>query len=232
MVWREDEVVFNNTSAHAARLVIHQKKCANKFEAEEKVSKLVTFLTCALEGLCWNQHQVLRGDKWTKAWQLNHDAAPMFQKKIDVLKNWKWNWGELLRFCCPLPQQEGTPQNDFTMIVVNPRLNWNGFKHQAAQNAKLWLSSRHYFGMLRQHVGCVVADFVQRHVSTREVPNSQSDILYLYNIPLEVESQIVMEFPVGYTISDASLSWNFQPWKSEKLSTFLQQRVKSSHYTV
>lgn len=82
MVWREDEVVFNNTSAHGARLVMDQKKCANKFEAEGKSFKTRNFFNFRfLEGLCWNQHRVLRGDKWTKAWQLNHDAGPMFQKK-------------------------------------------------------------------------------------------------------------------------------------------------------
>lgn len=70
---------------------------------------------------------------------------------------------------------------------------------------------------LRQQVlGCVVADFVQRHFSTREVHISQTDTVLVY---YSIRSQIFPEFPVGYTISAALFSWNFKFWNSAKLST-------------
>lgn len=55
--------------------------------------------------------------KGPKRGSLTMTQIPRSKKYMYEFKNWKWNWGELL------PQQEGLPQNELTMIVVSPRLN-------------------------------------------------------------------------------------------------------------
>lgn len=70
--------------------------------------------------------------KGPKHGSLTVTRVPRLKKCIYVFKNWKWKWGELSRFCCPSPQQEDAPEYELTMIVVNLRLNWDGFKRRSS----------------------------------------------------------------------------------------------------